>query len=185
MHTALVWSAALLIGVVSALAIQIVAPMTVFGWVFCVGMFTVVLAHALYPTLTLRRGSIRLRHAIRRSLRKGEWSRPVGVGHLRRMTVGAVACSAAIVLYQTFWHPSATQAAAPDGLGPGSAMLLSAWSPSSRSPVMNVAVAAAESDTALAARDAAIEPAPSKREATRPGWAWLVDLIFMPPEPAA
>ena len=56
MHTALVWSAALLIGVVSALAIQIVAPMTVFGWVFCVGMFTVVLAHALYPTLTLRRG---------------------------------------------------------------------------------------------------------------------------------
>ena len=185
MHTAIVCAVALSMGVIVALAIQLVAPMTVFGWIICVGMFTVVIAHALYPTLRLRRWSIRARHAIRRSIRRAR-SHRAGLGDFRRLSVGAAACCVAMLVYQTVWHPEATHAAANETSRAGAAVRFAEWSASSLPALKVAAAAAVDAEAAPVARDGVVDgPSSTSETSTRPGWAWLVDLIFTPPEPAA
>jgi type II secretory pathway component PulM len=105
---------------------------------------------------------------------------------LRRLTVGAVACCVAMLVYQTVWHPEATHAAATETSRAGSAVRFADWSASSLPALKVAAAAAADAEAAPVARDGVIDAHSSTSQtSTRPGWAWLVDLIFTPPEPAA
>ena len=184
MHAAFVWGSALLISVISGVVVQLVAPLTLMGWIIFVGMSAVVIASALYPSLRIKRASIHFQHALRRWVRGNGPSRQRAQPmQFRRTMMGAMACGAALIIYQSMWVPMVSTPAATTHFASRPEPTLGSWYSSMAS--LRAAVAGPDDKQDGVPKEAMRGSPEASRPSDRPDWAWLVDLLFVPAEPAA